>query len=76
MSIKNITIVKFDPLSGLRIPAQVEDKVNAEDNKSSFTAAIGLATRKLDIFGYYKKVTGVKNINLLPNREIIKSDIG
>ena len=70
--LKDITIVNFNPLSGMNIPAQVKEKVDAEDNKSSFTAAIGLATRKLDIFGYYKKVTGVKNINLLPNREIIK----
>ena len=32
------------------------------------TTAIGLAFRKLDVFGYYKFVTAVKNINLLPNR--------
>ena len=30
---------------------------------------MGLAFRKLDVFGYYKYVTAVKNINLLPNRE-------
>jgi type IV pilus assembly protein PilN len=30
---------------------------------------IGLAFRKLDVFGYYKFVTAVKNINLLPNRD-------
>ena len=30
---------------------------------------MGLAFRKLDVFGYYKFVTAVKNINLLPNRE-------
>ena len=30
---------------------------------------IGLAFRKLDVFGYYKFVTAVKNINLLPNRK-------
>ena len=29
----------------------------------------------LHIFGYYQKVTGVKNINLLPNREGVKSSI-
>jgi len=30
---------------------------------------IGLAFRKLDVFGYYKFVTAVKNINLLPERK-------
>ena len=33
---------------------------------------LGLAYRKLDVFGYYKFVTAVKNINLLPNREALK----
>ena len=31
-----------------------------------------MAYRKLDVFGYYKFVTAVKNINLLPNREALK----
>ena len=30
---------------------------------------MGLAFRKLDVFGYFKFVTAVKNINLLPNRD-------
>ena len=30
---------------------------------------LGLAFRKLDVFGYFKFVTAVKNINLLPNRD-------
>ena len=58
----------FDPLDGLKIPKQLEEKINY-DNKSYFSAVIGLAFRKLDVFGYYKFVTAVKNINLLPNRE-------
>ena len=32
------------------------------------STSIGLAFRKLDVFGYYKFVTAVKNINLLPDR--------
>ena len=56
----------------MTIPAQIKEKIQVVDNKSTFTSSIGLATRKLDIFGYYKKVTGVKNINLLTNRETIK----
>jgi len=70
--LKEITFINFDPLSDMIIPAQIKEKIQVVDNKSTFTSAIGLATRKLDIFGYYKKVTGVKNINLLPNRETIK----
>ena len=38
-------------------------------NRSYFSTVMGLAFRKLDVFGYYKFVTAVKNINLLPNRE-------
>ena len=68
----DIKISIFNPFEKLQLPAQITDKLKAEDNKSAFTASIGLATRKLDIFGYYKKVTGVQNINLLPNREAVK----
>ena len=38
-------------------------------NRSYLSTTIGLAFRKLDVFGYYKFVTAVKNINLLPNRQ-------
>ena len=37
-----------------------------------FTTVVGLATRRLDVFGYFKFVTGVRNINLLPNRDGLK----
>ncbi len=58
----------FDPLDGIKIPAQLENEVKI-DNRSYFSTVMGLAFRKLDVFGYYKFVTAVKNINLLPNRE-------
>ena len=58
----------FDPLDGLIIPAQLEENVKLE-NRSYFSTVLGLAFRKLDVFGYYKFVTAVKNINLLPNRD-------
>ena len=61
----------FDPFSETSIPSYNADKVQIE-NKSIFTSVMGLAFRKLDIFGYYKFVTAVKNINLLPNRETLK----
>ena len=61
----------FDPLNEVSVPKYNEDKVNI-DNKSIFTSVIGLGYRKLDVFGYYKFVTAVKNINLLPNREALK----
>lgn len=67
-SLVNTGFNLFDPLDGLKIPKQLEEKINYE-NKSYFSAVIGLAFRKLDVFGYYKFVTAVKNINLLPNRE-------
>ena len=58
----------FDPFEGIKIPAQLENDVKI-DNRSYFSTVMGLAFRKLDVFGYYKFVTAVKNINLLPNRE-------
>ena len=58
----------FDPFDGIKIPAQLENDVKIE-NRSYFSTVMGLAFRKLDVFGYYKFVTAVKNINLLPNRE-------
>ena len=69
---KSITVVLLDPFSTMVTPEHIKEKINVDENKSAFTAVAGLATRKLDIFGYYKKVTGVKNINLLPNREGVR----
>jgi len=58
----------FDPIDGVKVPAQVEESVRLE-NRSYLSTVMGLAFRKLDVFGYYKFVTAVKNINLLPNRD-------
>ena len=58
----------FDPMSEVKIPAQLSEDVKLA-NRSYFSTVIGLAFRKLDVFGYYKFVTAVKNINLLPNRD-------
>ncbi len=58
----------FDPFDGIKVPAQLENEVNMK-NRSYFSTVMGLAFRKLDVFGYYKFVTAVKNINLLPNRD-------
>ena len=67
-SLVNTGFNLLDPFDGLKIPQQLQDKVNYE-NRSYFSTVVGLAFRKLDVFGYYKFVTAVKNINLLPNRE-------
>ena len=60
------------PFDKLNIPEQLKEKTSTEENPSMFTAVIGLATRRLDVFGYFKFVTGVRNINLLPNRGTVK----
>ena len=57
----------FDPVNDLKVPQQFEKSLNIT-NRSYLSTVIGLAFRKLDVFGYYKFVTAVKNINLLPNR--------
>ncbi len=70
-NILNIGVNVLDPLSEVIIPEYNKEKIDIK-NKSPFTSAIGLAYRKLDVFGYYKFVTAVKNINLLPNRDAIR----
>jgi type IV pilus assembly protein PilN len=70
-NILNIGVNILDPLSEVIIPEYNKEKTDIK-NKSPFTSAIGLAYRKLDVFGYYKFVTAVKNINLLPNRDAIR----
>jgi len=64
----NVGFNLFDPIDGLLIPQQNKEKVDLA-NRSYLSSVIGLAFRKLDVFGYYKFVTAVKNINLLPNRK-------
>ena len=71
-SLSDLNIIFYDPFAHLSISTKEEDLVKKHKNKSVFTAAIGLASRSLDIFGYYKYTTGVKNINLLPDRLKIK----
>ena len=63
----NTGFTLFDPIKEIKVPAQLEESVKIE-NRSYLATVIGLAFRKLDVFGYYKFVTAVKNINLLPNR--------
>ena len=71
-SLSNLNIIFYDPFSQVSISTKEKDLVKKHKNKSVFTAAIGLASRSLDIFGYYKYTTGVKNINLLPDRSKIR----
>ncbi len=73
---KNLTntgFVLFDPIQDLNVQEQLKQNVD-QSNRSYFTSVIGLAFRKLDVFGYYKFVTAVKNINLLPNRDAMISE--
>ena len=63
----------FDPFNQVVVPINLSEEVESESNSSIYTSALGLATRKMDIFGYYKYVTGVNNVNLLPNRDIVRS---
>ena len=69
---KNIVEYKIDfidPFQFIKIPPQLKTRLDNEKNKASLSVAIGLATRQLDVFGFYKFVTAVSNINLLPDRE-------
>lgn len=64
----NVGFNTFDPIEGLKIPSQFQQILDSKPNNSYLATAVGLAFRKLDVFGYYKFVTAVKNINLLPDR--------
>jgi len=67
-SLMNVGFNLFDPIEGLKVPQQFDQQINLK-NRSYLTTSIGLAFRKLDVFGYYKFVTAAKNINLLPDRK-------
>jgi type IV pilus assembly protein PilN len=69
----NRNIIFFDPLSNPENMIVGRHAVlNSNKNRAAFSVVLGLATRSLDVFGYFKYVVGVKNVNLLPNRENIK----
>jgi len=67
-ALMNIGFNTFDPTEGLKIPSQNQQILDNKLNRSYLSTSVGLAFRKLDVFGYYKFVTAVKNINLLPDR--------
>jgi type IV pilus assembly protein PilN len=68
-ALPNISIKVFDALKKIVLPENLKGKASAEPNPSIFSSVLGLATRRLDVFGYYEYVTGTNNINLLPDRE-------
>ncbi|WP_440922231.1 pilus assembly protein PilM [Candidatus Pelagibacter sp.] len=70
-NLMNVGFNTFDPSEGLKIPSQFQQTLDSRDNRSYLSTSIGLAFRKLDVFGYYKFVTAVKNINLLPDRSSV-----
>ena len=66
---------ELNPFDNVVIPENLKEKIEANVNQSSLSVSMGLATRKLDVFGYYQFVKAVSNINLLPNRnEVIKKE--
>ena len=64
-----VEVKVLSALHKMIIPDQFKEKISSLNNTSVSSGVLGLATRKLDVFGYYKFVAAVKNINLLPNRE-------
>lgn len=72
-NLENTGFNLLDPFDGVQVPQQIKENLNLK-NKSHLSTIIGLAFRKLDVFGYYKFVTAAKNINLLPDRNNIIAD--
>ena len=56
----------------LALPSYNDEKILDQIIDRLYLQCLGLAYRKLDVFGYYKFVTAVKNINLLPNRDAVR----
>jgi type IV pilus assembly protein PilN len=71
-ALPNIKVEVFNALQQITIPENLKEKTTAEPNPSVFSSVLGLATRRLDVFGYYEYVTGTNNINLLPDRDGVK----
>ena len=59
-SLMNVGFNTFDPTEGLKIPSQNQQILDNKVNKSYLSTSIGLAFRKLDVFGYYKFVNCCK----------------
>jgi len=72
-ALPSIKVEVFNALKKVTLPANLKEKALAEQNLSVFSSVLGLATRKLDVFGRYEYITGTNNINLLPNREGVKN---
>ena len=72
-SLPELSVEIFEPLKDTKVPENLKEKSTSELNNSIFSSVLGLATRKLDVFGHYEYVTGTNNINLLPNREKVKN---
>tara|TARA_B110000261_G_scaffold123583_1_gene137898 strand:- start:2192 stop:3844 length:1653 start_codon:yes stop_codon:yes gene_type:complete len=72
-ALPKINVEVFNSLKNVEVPANLKEKATAELNSSIFSSALGLATRKLDVFGYFEYVTGTNNINLLPDRDSVKN---
>jgi type IV pilus assembly protein PilN len=72
-ALPNIKVEIFNALQQITIPENLKEKTTAEPNPSVFSSVLGLATRRLDVFGYYEYVTGTNNINLLPDRDGVKN---
>ena len=70
-NLMNVGFNTFDPTEGVKIPSQFQQALDNRNNRSYLSTSVGLAFRKLDVFGYYKFVTAVKNINLLPDRSSV-----
>lgn len=50
----------------IEVPALFAKKVNAEGNLAAWATVLGLATYKLDLFGYKKSNAAIDQVNLLP----------
>jgi type IV pilus assembly protein PilN len=65
-------VTECDFCSHITVPEEFAKKVNAEGNLSAWAPTIGIAARKIDIFGHEKGIPYIDRINLLFEGEIYK----
>jgi type IV pilus assembly protein PilN len=68
-SLDGYTINVCDFFDHIEVPKRLVKKADADENRSSWAVALGLAVHHLDVFGHHDNEEKEDKINLLPGRE-------
>ena len=69
-SLAGLNVTLMDPMFRINVPRHLSEQLEAEPNRSVFTASIGLATRTYDSRSkQYLTGTGCETVNLIPQSD-------